>query len=158
MVLCSQSRTRTGYRARRSRQPYDSIVSPSVGSYWSWGFGYRTSLRPSDYIDFRSTLFFASLWYSPWLVKPDRAFPYQKSHMKYHLTSHHIGHTIRWWAETCSQDRIRTCFVFAIKSQPYCYSTLGRWFQPMDSWPFLKTQHHSDGYLLPCHNLCLQSG
>ena len=25
----------------------------------------------------------------------------------------------------CSQDRIRTCSSFAIKSQPYCYSTLG---------------------------------
>ena len=28
-------------------------------------------------------------------------------------------------AGSCSQDRIRTCSVFAIKSQSYCYSTLG---------------------------------
>ena len=31
----------------------------------------------------------------PWLVKPDRAFLYQKFHMRYHPTSHRIGHTIR---------------------------------------------------------------
>jgi len=29
--------------------------------------------------------------------------------MRYHPTSHRIGHTIRWWTEPCSQDRIRTC-------------------------------------------------
>ena len=53
----------------------------------------------TDAYDFESTLFFASLWYSPRLVKPDRAFLYQKSHMSNQLISHHVGHIIRWWAE-----------------------------------------------------------
>ncbi len=57
----------------------------------------------------KRTLFFTPLWSSPWLVKPDRAFPYQKSHVGNHPTSHRIGHTIRGWTETCSQDRNRTC-------------------------------------------------
>ena len=56
-----------------------------------------------------STLFFASLWYFPRLVKPDRAFPYQKFHIGNQPTSHHIGHTIWWWARTCSQNRTWTC-------------------------------------------------
>lgn len=54
------------------------------------------------------TYFFNPLWYSPRLVKPDRSFNYQKSHMRYHPISHRIGHTIRWWSEPWSQGRIRT--------------------------------------------------
>jgi hypothetical protein len=46
---CSQGRTRTEYRSRRIRQPYDSIEPTSVWDYWSWGLGYHPSLRPLDY-------------------------------------------------------------------------------------------------------------
>lgn len=45
---CSQGRTRTEYRSRRIRQPYDSIEP--IWDYWSWGLGHHPSLRPPDYV------------------------------------------------------------------------------------------------------------
>ena len=66
------------------------------------------SIHQILFVNYESTLFFASLWYFPWLVKPDRAFPYQKFHIGNQPTSHHIGHTIWWLVRPCSQERIRT--------------------------------------------------
>ena len=108
-IFCSQGRTRTGYRSRRIRQPYN--VSRPNG-YGPWCLGDSGTIPHYAHLTkkwLRNYVVLQPLWYSPWLVKPDINLLYQQFHMRYHRTSHRIGHTIRWWTETCSQDRSWTC-------------------------------------------------
>ena len=73
-------------------KPY---LQRDLGYYLRWG----TNKYKKDY---KGTLVSSTLFdILRGLVKPDRAFLYQKSHMSNQLISHRVGHTIRWWAETC---------------------------------------------------------